>query len=227
LLVYVNGDSHAAAAEAVNGCATAGDDPQYKFLKRLPHPDNIRVSFGQLTADNLHGELYCDAESGASNARILRTTREYIKSNTPDLIIIGWSTWEREEWLINGEYHQISVGSKVDSDLEGPYKTWLTNIKSNQQLCESAQTDIWQLHLELEERQIPHLFFNCFSNLQVNNQKDWGSCYIGPYNQTDTYWDWCLAQGFLPTKYYHFRFDAHMAWANHLTKIINESIITK
>lgn len=227
MIVYVNGDSHTAAAEAVNGCAVAQDDPQYKFLKRLPHPDNIRVSFGQLIADNLQAELYCDAESGASNARILRTTREYIRTNSPDLIIIGWSTWEREEWFIDGEYHQISIGSTVDNSLQNQYKDWLANIQSNQQLCEQAQKDIWQLHVELEERQIPHLFFNCFSNLQVDNQKDWGGCYIGPYNQTDTYWDWCLAQGFTPTKYYHFRFDAHLAWANHLTKIINDSIITK
>ena len=72
MIVYVNGDSHTAGAEAVNGCASADDDPKYKFLQKLPHPDNIRVSFGQLVADQLQAELYCDAESGCSNDRIIR-----------------------------------------------------------------------------------------------------------------------------------------------------------
>lgn len=227
MIVYVNGDSHAAGAEAVNGYASADDDPQYKFLRRLPHPDNIRVSFGQLIADNLKYEFYCDAESGASNSRILRTTREYLKSNTPNLVIIGWSTWERTEWVVEGEYLQITAGSKISDELSSQYQTWLANLPTNQELCDQAQEDIWQLHTELVQQNIPHLFFNCFSCLEVSNQKDWQGSYIGPYNQKDTYWDWCLAQGFTPTKYYHFRFDAHLAWSNHLTNIINESIITK
>jgi len=41
MILYVNGDSHTAGAEAVNSHAFADDDPAYKHLGRLPHPDNL------------------------------------------------------------------------------------------------------------------------------------------------------------------------------------------
>jgi hypothetical protein len=99
LILYVNGDSHSAGAEAINSFAFANDDPQYKYLGRVPHPDNLFVSYGNILAKNLSAELYCDAESDSSNDLIIRTTKHYLKNNRPDLIVIGWSTWEREEWL--------------------------------------------------------------------------------------------------------------------------------
>ena len=97
MILYVNGDSHTAGAEAANPHAFANDDPRYNYLGRLPHPDNLLVSFGNILAKNLSAELYCDAESASSNDRIIRTTRHYLRTNQPDLIVIGWSTWEREE----------------------------------------------------------------------------------------------------------------------------------
>ena len=47
MILYVNGDSHTAGAEAVNPHAFAEDDPTYEHLKRLPHPDNLAVSWGK------------------------------------------------------------------------------------------------------------------------------------------------------------------------------------
>ena len=40
MILYVNGDSHAAAAEAVNPHAWAMDDGLFYGLGRMPHPDN-------------------------------------------------------------------------------------------------------------------------------------------------------------------------------------------
>jgi hypothetical protein len=62
LILYVNGDSHTAGAEAVNKHCFAEDDPQYKHLGRVPHPDNLLRSYGNVLAKNLSAELYCDAE---------------------------------------------------------------------------------------------------------------------------------------------------------------------
>ena len=45
--IYVNGDSHTAAAEAVNQHAFAEDDGRYFYLGRAPHPANKRVSWAQ------------------------------------------------------------------------------------------------------------------------------------------------------------------------------------
>ena len=229
MILYVNGDSHSAGAEAVNNFAFAEDDPLYYALGRIPHPDNERVSYGCMLANIFGAILHCDAESASSNDRIIRTTYEYLEQNTPDFVVIGWSTWEREEWLYNNIYYQVTAGGTdiVPSELEQQYKEWVISRAPNHSYSEQAQGKIWQLHQTLESKNIPHVFFNTFSCLHAQERKDWQGCYLAPYEQTQTYYDWCLSQGFTPTKGYHFGPDAHAAWANRLTNFINESIITK
>lgn len=229
MILYVNGDSHTAGAEAVNSYAFASDDPQYKYLGRLPHPDNLFVSYGNVLAKNLSAELYCDAESASSNDRIIRTTKHYLRTNRPDLIIIGWSTWEREEWFYEGQYWQINAGG-VGYDWPKPcqdkYQDWVAGLdfKYTQ---EQTHEKIWAFHQELKD--IPHLFFNTFSSFTYPDLKDWGQSYLSPYDNSNVYYHWLLNQGYqkVNPKSYHFGADAHEAWANHLTKIINDSIITK
>ena len=48
--LYVNGDSHAAAAEAVNTHAFAEDDNRYFYMGRAPHPENAAVSWATALA---------------------------------------------------------------------------------------------------------------------------------------------------------------------------------
>jgi hypothetical protein len=52
LILYVNGDSHSAGAEAVNDFCFANDDPLYYALGRIPHPDNERVSYVAILLTN-------------------------------------------------------------------------------------------------------------------------------------------------------------------------------
>ena len=229
MILYVNGDSHSSGAEAVNSFAFANDDPQYKYLGRIPHPDNLLVSYGTVLAKNLSAELYCDAESASSNDRIIRTTNHYLKNNRPDLIVIGWSTWEREEWLYEGQYWQVNAGGIGDDwpdTVKQQYKPWINSIDHKQKEQE-AQEKIWVLHQELAD--IPHLFFNSYSALQSTNHREWSHNYLHPYDGSRTYYHWLLDQGFgtVSTKSYHFGADAHLSWANHLTKIIKESIMVK
>jgi hypothetical protein len=66
---------------AVNTYAFAHDDPKLGHLRRLPHPDNLSVSWGRLLANTLKTGFHCEAESAASNARIMRTTREWLRNN--------------------------------------------------------------------------------------------------------------------------------------------------
>jgi hypothetical protein len=229
LILYVNGDSHSAGAEAVNSFAFANDDPQYKYLGRVPHPDNLFVSYGNILAKNLSAELYCDAESASSNDRIIRTTKHYLENNRPDLIVIGWSTWEREEWLYDGQYWQINAGGVGDdwpTAIKQQYKHWIRNIDYHQKQ-QQEHNKIWQLHQELEN--IPHLFFNSYLAFEFTEKKEWGIDYLGPYNKNQTYYNWLNNQGHrtVHTNSYHYGPNAHEIWANQLTKIINESIITK
>ena len=79
MILYVNGDSHAAAAEAVNCHAFAEDDHRYFYMGRVPHPDNSAVSWGKRLSDVIKTTYKCDAESASSNTRILRTTRQWLK----------------------------------------------------------------------------------------------------------------------------------------------------
>lgn len=227
MILYVNGDSHSAGAEAVNNCCFAGDDPLYFNLGRLPHPDNERASYGCLIANELHAILHCDAESGSSNDRIIRTTRKYIKNSKPDVIIIGWSTHERKEYISKMKHYQFSAGGfghDWPSHVAQPYKEYLTNIDWDE--CEKQQHEtIWQFHKELQDLGIPHLFFNAYSDFyRIEDTKDWENCYIDPYDTEMTYYKYLENQGFTALPSYHYRADGHRKWAEfllpHLTKLL-------
>jgi len=128
VILYVNGDSHTAAAEAVNAHAFAEDDPFLNYLGRLPHPANLAVSWGNRLSNNLRAGFHCDAESAASNARIIRTTQDWIRDYPATiheiLIIIQWSTWERTEWLINNKWYQINASGtdQIPDEYQQQYK---------------------------------------------------------------------------------------------------------
>ena len=142
MILYVNGDSHAAAAEAVNPHAFAMDDGALFYLGRAPHPDNLSVSWGKLLSLALRSGFHCAAESASSNARILRTTRAWLteqKNNLQDiLVVIQWSTWEREEWLHNGVYYQVGSSGidDVPQELQERYKQFV--IDTNWQLIRTS-----------------------------------------------------------------------------------------
>jgi hypothetical protein len=224
-ILYVNGDSHSAGAEAVNSYCFAEDDPFYYALGRIPHPDNERVSYGCNIANELFAVLHCDAESASSNARIIRTTREYIATAKPDAIIIGWATWEREEWLHDGVYWQVNAGG-VGHDWPDVIKERYVSYISNLEPIEAehqAHKDIHELHVELMDLNIPHVFFNTYSHFdQVH--KEWHNSYIDPYNHAMTYYQWLLDNKCKPHRGLHFGPDAHRKWAEfllpHLTQLL-------
>ena len=247
MIVYVNGDSHSAGAEALNLHAFAEDDGLYYGLGRRPHPDNLAVSFGCNIANELGAILVCDAESASSNDRIIRTTWDRLQGvqnmpvDRPDLVIIGWSTWEREEWLHEGVHYQVTAGGTDDvpDALKERYKNWVIEQSDpdviNRKLVKIHERII-DLHITLEDKQIPHLFFNTFQSLHnIKNLKhlgaepvDWNGCYIGPYDEDLTYYNWLQAQGFKTAtpESYHFRADAHCAWADFLIQNYVQKILT-
>jgi hypothetical protein len=228
MILYVNGDSHTAGAEAVNPHAFAEDDGKLAHLGRLPHPANLAVSWGKQVSVALRASFCCDAESASSNTRILRTTRDWLanggKNHPNQLIIIQWSTWEREEWLIDKTYYQIN-GSGIDqvpASHQQQYKEFVANIdwqaKTNQ-----AHQDIWELHQELESKNIPHIFFNGNSDFsKIKDKKDWGHAYIGPYDSTQTYDAIVRAQGVqtvMPDSW-HFGRDGHAVFSRFILEYI-------
>ena len=195
MILYVNGDSHTAAAEAVNPYAFAEDDGQYFYMGRVAHPENLQVSWGKLLSLSLHCGLHCAAESASSNTRIMRTTREWIAANPKQLdtvlIVIQWSTWEREEWLIDGVYYQVNASGidQVPASHQQQYKEYIVNIDWPQR-TKAAHKEIWKFHKELQAQNIRHVFFNGnndFSRIPDSQQKVWDMCYIAPYDPTMTF----------------------------------------
>jgi hypothetical protein len=217
MILYTNGDSHTAAAEAVNPHAFAEDDSQYFYMGRAPHPDNLAASWSKLLANTLNAGLKCEAESGSSNARIMRSTRDWLQQHGKDfdhlLVIIQWSTWEREEWLNQGQYLQVGASGTdhVPQELQERYKNYVIGTDWNQK-TQQAHDDVWAFHLELSEKRIPHIFFNGNNDFsKINYKKDWGVSYIGPYDPKMTYDAIIRAQGIdtVAPNSWHFGRDGH------------------
>lgn len=216
MILYVNGDSHAAAAEAINAHAFAEDDPTLGHLGRIPHPENLAASWGRLLSISLKAGFHCGAESASSNQRILRTTRDWLniqKNYDEVLMIIQWSTWEREEWLHDGIYYQIgsSGTDHVPKELKDRYKNFIADVDWHAK-TQQAHDAIWQFHQELKEQNISHIFFNGNNDFsKIQDRYDWGSNYIGPYDPKMTY-DSIIRGGGIETvspNSWHFGRDGH------------------
>ena len=152
MILYVNGCSHSAAAEAAVKHAWAVDDPQYWRRGTEPHPANLAVSYGRRLADSLAAELVCQASSGGSNDRIIRITTEWIENNTARLdqtfMILQWTTWEREEWYHLDQWYQVNASGidTVPAQLQQRYKEYVINIDWKVKTLQ-AHDNIWKMHL--------------------------------------------------------------------------------
>jgi hypothetical protein len=219
MILYINGDSHTAAAEAVNAYAFAEDDPDLHELGRLPHPDNFAVSWGNRLARLMGAHLSCHAESASSNDRILRTTREWLSTNTPDLLIIQWSTWEREEWLHEGVYYQVNASGQdqVPAELQEKYRNYVIGTDWPTK-TQQAHDLIWAFHLELDQKRIPHVFVNGNNNFsRVTKHQNWHANYIAPYDPSQTFDSMLRQNGFDPHPgTWHFGKDAHRFFAQFM-----------
>jgi len=232
VILYVNGDSHSAGSELVHIrdgrwlIARETDHSDWAIIGeargRDPHLHCVERSYGRLLADRIGADLVCDARSASSNSRIIRTTRDYLKTNRPDYVIIGWSTWEREEWWHEAtqQYWQINaggVGFDWPTEFKERYKNYVLDMDHDRCMT-TARRDIWQLHTELQDLNIPHIFFNAFSWFSHVTPLDWSGCYIDPYSKPSTYFEWLKARGFqtVTPDSFHYGPDAHRAWADFL-----------
>ena len=230
MILYVNGDSHAAAAEAVNPHAWASDDGLYWGLGQQPHPDNERVSFGCELANWLNAILYLDAQAGGSNARIIRTTRSWLKqqNNIDDIfVVIQWSTWERQEWFYQGQWWQVNASGldHLPTELQEQYRDFVVGVDWKE-ATESAHRIIWEFHKELTMQGVRHLFFNGNNHFDtIQNRRDWKNCYIGPYEPSQTYDSVLKNNGFSTVNpdSWHFGPDAHCFWGEYLLQYINDN----
>ena len=217
MILYVNGDSHTAAAEAVNPYAFAMDDGNLFYMGRAPHPDNIAVSWGKLLSLSLRSSFHCDAESASSNTRIIRTTRKWIADQQRFLknilVIIQWSTWEREEWLIDDVYYQINASGTDDipESHHQQYREYVVGVDWAKK-TRQAHEEILQFHNELDDLGVKHIFFNGNNDFSyIKDKKDWGKAYIAPYDPAQTFNSIIRAQGIdtVAPNSWHFGREGH------------------
>ena len=200
-MIYVNGDSHSAGAELINTYCFAADDRRFVAWGSRAHPEAIPHTYGYKIAQALNQPFFMDAESASSNARILRTSREFVartKDKSKLFVIIGWTTPEREEWKYGEDYIQITASGidSVPESMEEEYKEWILrqNPKEWQRRKELWKQKIVQFSKELDDQNIKHLFF-----------------------YTKEYMEYLTKQGYQTVNGgQHFGIDAHTAWYKHL-----------
>lgn len=243
MILYVNGDSHSAGAQAVNDYAFANDDFSKVALGKKPHPENLKVSYGSNLSNFLKLALVCDAEAGCSNERIIRTTYDYLNkkdNKQKTLIVIGWTNWTRTEWFDEDLNELIQINASFENsatpNLLKKFKHYVAKLNIVDKQIE-WNDKIYQLHLDLNELNIPHLFFNGnnhFGGLYVENRLhlpiipnhyDWGRCYIDPYSSKGTYSEILKSHGFstVSPNSWHFGKDAHCFWADYMLAYIERN----
>ena len=234
MILYVNGCSHSAAAEAAVSHAWACDDGDLWEHGDEPHPANLAVSYGKHLADALNADLICQASSGGSNDRTIRTTTEWIKNNPNKIkhtfMILQWTTWEREEWLHEGTWYQVNASGidSVPNELQERYKNYVMNIDWAVKTPQ-AHDKIWAMHLYLKTLGIRHLFFSGHSTFSdIQNHQDWGKEYMHPYVREESYHNWLKNNGgtYANAASYHFDAKSHRLWADHVLQyMINNQIV--
>jgi len=174
--------------------------------------------------------------SGASNERIYNTTLDYLNNNpAPDLVVIGWSEHGREQWYLNGRFHEVNnmgVGADLPDDLKRRYQFWKHHIQRDEHWFRIMSlywhNKIFNLHTMLLEKKIPHYFFNAFFAFphMVKEQLNWEGHFFRPYSQNMCYVTWCQERRFeeITPGWQHFDEHAHKAWAEELLRVMREDI---
>lgn len=200
MILYVNGDSHS-------------------------HGMSIKPkeTFAYLVAEKFKYQVENRAQIGSSNQSIIRTTLQDLEKTTPDFVLIGWTTWEREEWLHQGNYYNVNSSGhdSLPEDLQERYKHWVLEQSPDQLKSKSQQwhEKIYEFHKTLTTKKIKHLFFNCMYNffgIDQTHQQDWNNSYLDPYDNDSSYYWYLNKQGYKSDPWFHYGADAHWAWAQRL-----------
>ena len=226
MILLVNGDSHTAGAEAVNSHAFAEDDPKYVNMQRSPHPDNLKASWGLKLSKMLNASPLVLAESASSNDRIIRTTNQWLVEH-PDsdvFIIIQWSTWEREEWLIDNKWFQVNASGidDVPDSHKQRYKEFVADVDWTKCTTNWFKR-IKAYHEYLDSQGIKHVFFNGNSDFsKIKDRYDFGKSYIDPYTTEGTYHGWLQAKGHktVSKNSYHYDAQAHSEWSKFMVRYL-------
>jgi|SaaInlV_120m_DNA_4_1040238.scaffolds.fasta_scaffold19490_2 hypothetical protein len=220
MILYANGDSNTAGAEL--------SDYNNSFVVQI--------------SDYLNMQLVNEAMGGHGNDYIMRSTKEWLSANNkPDLLIIGWTSPEREEWYHNGQYYHVNPSivrrnskpgytERVEDapvELKAKHKEWILNNTWESMVKKSTEwhDKIWLFHNELLSQNIKHLFFNATHQFFADKhlkQMDWDGYFLGAYTDSDVYLHYLTKKGCTQTANSHFLEDGHKEW----TKVLLSALST-
>lgn len=196
----------------VNGCShSAGDGTS-----------TLAYSWPNQLAEMLGADLINHSLSGASNQRMIRTTREWLSSidvRKKHLVIIGWSSWEREEWYHNQQFYQVNAGghSRLPRELKSRYMKYVSELDDRVSYVDTARSteeEIYQLAEDLQYHQVEYLFFNSFMQISETLKNDrWDHRYMTPFSNELNYFAYLERAGHLPDFGLHFGDAAQTDWA--------------
>lgn len=190
------------------------DDLKYEIIKQAPHPENFPYSFGYKIANELNLPIVCQASSGSSIERSIRTTKQFIyQTNQKVFVLLGLPAVTREEWYYQNKWWQITPGpaNRYPKELEERFKKWLINYNSKNYVdnrINIVSKKVQQFTDWLDSLQINYLIFTTVDDL------------LGLQNYT-TY---LISQKIMPDKWNHFKEDGHQKWAEYLIPQINDII---
>lgn len=217
-----------------------GDDHVYGT--ELDDPD--RQGQAAHLANFFDAEYVNHAVPGSSVDQILWRTRDCINQckqsgDWPDLIVLGFPEWNRDDWFVNGQYRsanqsEINYPKHVNAQRQQYYKeTIASNARYLGAMAKYYNNVLYNLHTELFYLGIPHLFFNTVTSLRCDRDVmtfDWAGYYINPYQLTFNYRNWCRYQGFteITAGKFHYGTEANEAWASMLYDYIQQqNLLTK
>ena len=167
--------------------------------------------------------------AGCSNDRIYETTMQYLQTNTPDMVVIGWTESHRIQWVDADTGQLLEINADAISDqpytiqqtvratairdlmvLNSPYGRYQSIYWHNK---------IFNLHLMLKHRRIPHLFFSAidlFLPVEQEYHFDWESNYFSPYYESYRAWAMNNHKEEVTPGRYHYVGSAQIEWAHML-----------
>ena len=169
----------------------------------------------------------CWAKNGASNYWIETHLDYFLADPTFDkdtMLFIGWTSFEREEWP--WLYNNISICGGPDFGMPEPMKPkfnqWKTTLTGEyyRKMTQFWHDRIYQIHLNLRERGVRHLFWTTYNNFkEIANQQDWHGNFFQPYDANGCMGSFFAANGIqaIEDDMYHYGPDGHMFWAKTLS----------
>ena len=225
--LYVNGDSH-----------TAGTYNSPTGERRDAAPD---TSFSALLAKKYGLTHINQALMGGSAARVIRTSKKALENMDPadTVVLIGWTSFERVEWQVDGIWHQIcgQPWYEVTDELKDRWLAWTTaaldpNSTRYDELAMGIQSDIMEFHIWLTQNGFQHRFFHAFgcfpNNSTAFTRLDWPAGLWIRESANDLQWaftDTSIAKGHQHDEHFHFGDAAHADYVEVIEPGIREMLI--